>query len=570
MQDRFFIATTLREIGRLLELRGDNPFKTKAYERGARALENLNGDLSTLVRTRHLTDIRDIGNALASLIEEIYDTGECWMLEQLRQELPSGALELSAVPGLSLKKITALQEALDIQSIVDLKTACAEGLVRTVKGFGLKTEAKILVDITKLERPNDRTLLNRASDEVDRLLAYLRTAPEVAAVDVAGSFRRRKETVRRITIVAASTQPEAVVNQFLRFPAIVRSDEIERHHWAARLAEGLYAEIILVSPSNYISALHYWTGSKGHIAKLRELADSQGFSLGPRGLHKHTGEEVHFKNEAEIYTRLNIQYVPPELRENNGEIEAAAAGTLPNAVTLEDVHGITHCHTIYSDGQNSIEEMALAAESMGMRYLTITDHSPSAFYARGVTIERLLAQWEEIARVQEKVKIKLLKGTESDIIEDGSLDYPDHILDQFDIIIASIHARNKMDSDQMTRRLLRALKLPWFKIWGHPLGRLIQSRPPFECRMDEVLDAIAESRAAIEINGDPHRLDLEPAWIHAARQRGIKFVVSADAHSTRSLNNLQYGIAMARRGWLTRDDILNALTTDEFMKAVHP
>jgi DNA polymerase (family 10) len=231
---------------------------------------------------------------------------------------------------------------------------------------------------------------------------------------------------------------------------------------------------------------------------------------------------------------------------------------------------MTHCHTIYSDGQNSIEEMALAAQAMGMKYLTITDHSPSAFYARGVNIDRLLAQWDEIARVQEKVKIKLLKGTESDISADGSLDYPDSVLERFDIIIASIHARHKMDSDQMTRRLLRALKLPWFKVWGHPLGRLIQSRPAFDCRMEEVLDVVAESRAAIEINGDPHRLDLEPRWIRQARQRGIKFIVSTDAHSTRGLGNLQYGVAMARRGWLAREDVLNTLSAEEFMKAVHP
>jgi DNA polymerase (family 10) len=258
------------------------------------------------------------------------------------------------------------------------------------------------------------------------------------------------------------------------------------------------------------------------------------------------------------------------MREDQGEIEAALAGTMPIPIGLEDIRGLTHCHTIYSDGRNSIEEMALAAEAMGMTYLTITDHSPSAHYAGGVGIDRLRAQWDEIDRVQERVKTKLLKGTESDILEQGSLDYPDYLLEKFDIIIASIHARHKMDAEQMTQRLLRALKLPFFKIWGHPLGRLIGSRPPIACRMDEVLDAIAESKCAIEVNGDPRRLDLEPRWIRAARTRGIKFIVSTDAHSTDGLTNLHYGVSTARRGWLVRDEVLNTLETEDFIHAVHP
>ncbi|HME61650.1 MAG TPA: PHP domain-containing protein, partial [Candidatus Binatia bacterium] len=276
------------------------------------------------------------------------------------------------------------------------------------------------------------------------------------------------------------------------------------------------------------------------------------------------------KEESEIYRRLGLPYIAPELREDQGEIEAARSGTLPQPVAVEDIRGMTHCHTVYSDGRNSIEEMALAAEAMGMTYLTITDHSQTAYYARGVGIDRLRAQWDEIGRVQERVRIKILKGTESDILADGSLDYPDHFLAHFDIIIASIHARHKMDSKQMTERLLHAIKLPFFKIWGHPLGRLLQSRPAFEFRIEEVLDAIAEARCAIEVNGDPRRLDLEPRWIRAARARGIKFIVSTDAHSTGGLKNLPYGIAMARRGWLARGDVLNTLEAEDFMRSVHP
>ena len=316
-----------------------------------------------------------------------------------------------------------------------------------------------------------------------------------------------------------------------------------------------------MAPEDYAAALHARTGSRRHIAKLQDLARSKAITLYP---------DVAVSSENEIYRRLGIHYIPPEMREDDGEIEIASAGILPQLIDLADIRGLTHCHTIYSDGRNSIEEMALAAEAMGMTYLTITDHSPSAHYAGGVGIDRLRAQWDEIERVQERVNIKLLKGTESDICEDGSLDYPDHVLEKFDIIIASIHARHKMNSEQMTQRLLRALKLPFFKIWGHPLGRLIGSRLPLDCRMDEVLDAIAESKCAVEVNGDPHRLDLEPHWIRAARTRGIKCIISTDAHSIGGLTNSHYGVSTARRGWLTRVEVLNSLDAEDFMRAVHP
>ena len=570
MLDRFYIAASLREIGRLLKVKGDNPFKAQAYERGARALENLQGDLDALVKARRLTEIGGIGNALASVIEEIYRTGECWMLQQLRDELPPGAIELSEVPGLSLKKIVALHDALGIESIADLKTACQEGLVRNVKGFGQKSEAKLLADIEKLAVPQDRTLLNRALDEAERILEHLRGVPQLIEAAVAGSLRRRKETVRHIRVVAATEEPKAVLDQFLRFPALAKTIELDETRCVARLASGLEAELHVVAPADYVAALHTWTGSRKHIAKLEELARLRSIGIGVNTPAAGEKNRSSGKTEGDIYQRLGMPYIPPELREDQGEIEAAVAGTLPDLVTLDDISGMTHCHTIYSDGQNSIEEMALAAEAMGMKYLTITDHSQSATYARGVTIDRLRAQWDEIARVQERVKIKLLRGTESDILENGSLDYPDHILERFDIIIASVHARHKMDSDQMTKRLLRALKAPVFKVWGHPLGRLIQSRPPFDCRMEEVLDAVAASKAAIEVNGDPHRLDLEPRWIRAARERGIKFIISTDAHSIRGLGNLHYGVSMARRGWLTRNEVLNTLYARDFMKAVHP
>jgi DNA polymerase (family X) len=570
MRDRFGIGADLRAIANLLRIKGENPFKIQAYERGASALENLDGDLDALIKERRLKEIAGIGTALAAIIEEIYSTGECWLLQQLRAELPTGAVELSEIPGLTLKKIIALNEALHVANIADLKSACQEGLVSRVKGFGLKSQSKLLTDIAKFEIPKDGfLLLHDALDEAARILNYLRACPELIEAEVAGALRRRKETIRQISIIAASDQPKLVLDRFLAYPALARTDQLEDTHCMARLAGGVRAELVIVPPDDFIGALHARTGSRKHIAKLQDLARGKASNIFA-GTPTNGNSDPQVKDEREIYRRLGLAYIAPELREDEGEIEAARAGILPQPLTVDDIRGMTHCHTIYSDGRNSIEEMALAAQAMGMTYLTITDHSQTAYYARGVGIDRLRAQWDEIARVQESVQIKLLRGTESDILADGSLDYPDHFLEKFDIIIASVHARHKMDSDKMTGRLLRALKLPFFKIWGHPLGRLLQSRPPFECRMEKVLDAIAESRCAIEINGDPRRLDLEPRWIRAARERHIKFIVSTDAHSTGGLKNLPYGIAMARRGWLARSEVLNTLDAKNFIQAVHP
>jgi DNA polymerase (family 10) len=317
------------------------------------------------------------------------------------------------------------------------------------------------------------------------------------------------------------------------------------------------------------------TGSKAHINKLQQIANGESpksnTNQGTSKQATRTPRSAALLKEEDIYAGLGMAYIPPELREDEGEIESALAGKLPQGlVTLADIRGMVHCHTTYSDGKHSIAEMVQAAEAMGMKYVTITDHSPTAFYAGGVTLDRLKRQWAEIDEVQEQVKIKILKGTESDIVADGGLDYPDKILEQFDVIVASIHSRYKMDAAKMTKRIVTAMRQPVFKIWGHALGRLIQRRPPFECDVEKILDVIAESRAAIEVNGDPYRLDMAPQWIREARKRKIKFVVSVDAHSIGALNNLKYGVATARRGWLKKTDILNTLSTKAFANAVRP
>jgi DNA polymerase (family 10) len=344
-----------------------------------------------------------------------------------------------------------------------------------------------------------------------------------------------------------------------------------------RLAEGARVSLVAARPSEFALALLTETGSKAHVNKLHQIASGDGANGSrSKGKRSKTRERTAMQSaepesEDDIYDQLGMQYIPPELREDEGEIEAALAGKLSeDLVTLEDIRGMVHCHTTYSDGKHSIEEMARAAEAMGMKYVTITDHSPTAFYAGGVTLDRLKRQWDEIDEVQQKVKVKILRGTESDIVADGHLDYPDRILEQFDVIVASIHSRYKMDSVKMTKRIVTAMRQPVFKIWGHALGRLIQRRPPFDCDVEQILDVIAESRAAIEVNGDPWRLDMEPRWIREARKRKIKFVISVDAHSTGAMNNLKYGVAMARRGWLRKSEVLNTLGVKAFQKAVKP
>jgi DNA polymerase (family 10) len=332
----------------------------------------------------------------------------------------------------------------------------------------------------------------------------------------------------------------------------------------------MLVELQTARSSEYPLVLSHATGSQGHWTGLQSLARDRGLVLSERRLERR-GLAVEVGDEAGLYRGIGLPFVPPELREGDGEIEAALAGELPpDLVALGDVQGFVHCHTRYSDGRNTVEEMARAAEALGLSYITITDHSPSAHYAGGLTLDRLKQQWDEIARVQETVRIRLLRGTESDILADGSLDYPDAVLEQLDVVIASIHSRFRMDEDAMTRRLVRAMRLPCFKVWGHALGRLVERRPPLECRLEEVLDAAAESRVAIEVNGDPHRLDMAPPGLRKARARGIPFVISTDAHSVADLGYLRYGVDTARRGWVRRGEVLNALSADDFQRAVRP
>ena len=569
--DCLAIARAFSETADLLALTGQEPFRARAYERGARVLERLSDkDLKRLVAEARLTTLAGIGRGLAAVIGDLASTGRSETLEKVRGSLPPGARELGRIPSLGLRKIQVLHAALGIETVDALRAACEAGRVRTVKGFGVKTERRILESIRALETapktledrpPPSRVLLPHALDVAERVLAHLRAVPSVTAADVAGDLRRWTETVDRLVVVLASRRPEAALEGALASPLLASRGTRDGLTARATLVTGLPIELRVTMPDHWAAALLAATGSEAHLRALEPLARERTVDL----------ERAPGRDEAQLYRRLGLPYIPPEMREGAGEVEAARAGTLPDdLVTLDDVQGLVHCHTVYSDGRHTVEQMARAADTLGIRYLTITDHSPTAFYANGLDVDRLQAQWDEIARVQERVTVRLLRGTESDILADGALDYPQAILEQLDVIIASIHARHRMDADRMTERIIRAMRHPCFKIWGHALGRLILSRPPVPARVEEILDVIAESRAAIEINGDPHRLDLEPRWVRAARERGIRFVISTDAHATGKLRNLRYGVGMARRGWVRRGEVLNTLDVDAFVRAVSP
>lgn len=595
--DKYVIAAALQEIGILLEMKGGEYFKARAYKLAARSVAELTEDIGKLIRENRLTFVKGIGFAIAKQIEELYRTGESSMLNQLRAKFPPGVVALSQVRGLNLKKIEVLHKALGISTIEDLQAAAEAGKLRNIKGFGAKTEAGILAAITRREdHPAARTHIHHALRAGERIVEYLKTSRALIDVEFGGSLRRWAETVSQVVVVASAKKPQTLIDHFVRFPLVLSEVARGKDRVTVQLTEGFKATLIAVKPEEFAATLLTATGSEEHVRKLAQLAAKKKLKLTLNGIEKHRDGRVKSSmvskarpsgspdelglltrglltqpNEPEIYRRLGMQFVPPELREDEGEIEAALRNKLPDdLITTEDIRGMVHCHTTYSDGKHSVEQMVAAAEAMGMKYITITDHSPTAFYAGGVKIDRLQRQWEEIDEVQEKTKVKILKGTESDIVADGSLDYPDWILEQFDVIVASIHSRYKMDSEKMTRRIVTAMRQPVFKIWGHALGRLIQKRPPFECRVEEILDVIAENRAAVEVNGDPYRLDMEPRWLREARKRKIKFVISVDAHSMGALNNVKYGVGIARRAWITRREVLNTLGVKAFQKAVRP
>lgn len=547
------IAGALREIALRLRMAGGQSHRARAYEAGAAAIEALGAELGERVAAGTLTELPGIGRSLAGVITELARTGSSGLLERLRADMPARVLELAQVPEVGPTRAAALVEALGIESLDELGEAARAGRLRQVRGIGPATEARILDGLRRFARRRERVILLAARKLAEPLLAHMRAGEGIAAVELAGEVARWCETVGDLELVAAG--PIAAVRQRLAAHPLAARIEVDGSAVVAHLGTGTRVRCHVAAPAGFFAALVRHTSDDDHA---RELA-----ARGPL-------DQLEAGSEAEVYAALGLPFIPVELREGTEAIEAAGRGRLPTLITDADVRGMVHCHTVWSDGKHDIEAMARAAEAMGMDYLTITDHSSAAHYAGGLDRERLEAQWREIAEVGERVGIRLLRGTEADILADGRIDWADDLLARFEVIIASLHSHLRLEAAAMTRRLCTFLRQPVFKIWGHPLARMVMRRDPIACDRDQVLDAAAEGPAALEINGDPHRLDPPADLIRAARERGIRFVLSTDAHSVRGLRALRFAVAQARRGWLSPADVLNTGDADTFAAAVRP
>jgi DNA polymerase (family 10) len=557
---RLAIVAALHEIAARLRLAGDNRFRARAYDEAADAVEALSDDaLREFLATDTLTSIDRIGPAVARVVVEMATRGRSELLERMRADSPAALLELSQIPGISRSRAHKLIQGLGVANLDELEAAGRAQRIRRVKGFGAKTEAAVLTAIERYRRRPQALRLIDAQDAAAALARFVASLPGIRTAEVVGGIRRWEEVVDEIAVVGLvdAAQGAPSLDSVAAYPPLSRIEERSQDHVVGRLANGVRVRIRVAPIARRGFAMIEETGPAEHLGRVREWATQHGM----------VWDSLKGRDEAEVYGALSLPLIPPETR---AWISLPPPPDLNDLVSASDLQGLVHCHTTFSDGRHTLAEMAQAADALGMRYMTVTDHSPTAAYAGGLTIDRLREQWDEIDRVQETVSVRLLRGTESDILADGALDYPDAVLEKLDVIVASIHNRYRMDAAAMTERLVRAMRLPMFKIWGHALGRLILRREPIACDVEAVLDAVAASRAAIEISGDPYRLDLPPAWIPAARRRGIRFVISTDAHAVCDLENVAFGVAMARRGGVRRGEVLNAQPLADFQAAVRP
>ncbi len=564
--DKKEIAEALEEIALFLELRGENAFKVRAHNTAARALVSAEETVADLIASGGLRKINGIGDGTAKKIEEMAATGRSSLLDKLRAEFPETIFELFRIPGLGPKKIKVLHDQLKISDLGELEYACRENRLVELEGFGLATQNKILSGINFVRQQSGRHLIHQAEAAAAELLAFLENHPKIARAAVAGSIRRRRETVKDIDLVASCPRAarQAVTEEFCELPNIAETLGSGETKTTVRLTTGISADLRLVADDQFPSTLLHFTGSKEHNIAMRQRAIKAGLKLSEYGLFK--GDTVlKTKDEAAIFAKLDLPFIEPELREDRGEIEAAEKGSLPQLITLGDLRGILHVHSVYSDGTNTLAELTEWCREHKYEYLGICDHSVSASYAGGLKIEDIDKQHEEIDRLNEQFDdFTIFKGIESDILWDGELDYPDTILEKFDFVVASVHSRLSMTEEEATRRITAAITNPHTTILGHPTGRLLLAREGYPLDMKAVLDAAAESGTTIELNASPHRLDLDWRHLRAAQERGIRIAINPDAHSLRGLDDLRFGIGAARKGWLRAEDVINTLSQEQF------
>jgi DNA polymerase (family X) len=561
-------AAVLGEIAVLLEVVGGNPFRARAFAAAARSLEGSAADLHALAAEGKLTSLPAVGEGIAGVLDELVRTGTASLHESLRADTPVGLYDLMRVKGLGAKRIRTLYADAGIDDLETLEAAAASGRLAALPGFGPRTAQSILESVAFARAARGRRRYDEAVPVATGLLEWLEALPGVEAASTAGELRRRLEVVESIDLAAASATPGAVLDAFAAAYG-ARVETLEGGGRAeARFADGVTVRLTCVAPDRYAAALLHATGSDAHLRDLAAHAGGAGLRLAPEGVFRD-GEAVATADEAALYAALGLAWVPPELREGWGEVEAAAAGTLPELVTVDDLRGVFHCHTTYSDGRATVDEMAAAARARGWSYLGIADHSQAAGYAGGLSPDDVRRQhaeidaWNRAHGGRGKRRFRLLKGIEADILADGRLDYDDALLAEFDYVVGSVHSGFRATEAQTTARIVRAVRHPRLSMLGHMTGRLLLRRRGYALDVEAVLDAAAESGAAIEINADPHRLDVDWRTARAAASRGIPIAINPDAHSVGALGVVAYGVNVARKAWLTAADVLNARTLDQ-------
>jgi len=556
------IIEILKEIGTLLEIKGENPFKTNAYFNAAKTL-SVTENLDDIIKTKRLKQIKGIGEALSQKIEEYSETGRIAYYEELKKEIPPSLIELTAIPNLGPKKIKILYDELRITNAGELEYACKENRLVTLSGFGEKTQKKILKGIEFIKMHKGEFLYGDIFGISEVIRDRFKTIVKQEFVEICGSIRRKREVVKNVDILVCGEDRERLSSFFVSMPEIEEVTLKGDTKISCRLITGIEADLRMVSEAEFPFALLYFTGSKEHNIRLRDISKKKGWNLNEYGLFDGDNP-IYLHSEEEIYRALNLSYIPPELREDMGEIEAAEEGMLPDLVMLDDIKGVFHIHTEFSDGMDSVEKMAYAAREMGFSYIGVSDHSKSAYYAGGLKVDDIYRQWEIIDELNESNKdFHIFKGIESDILPDGSLDYDEKILEGFDFVIASIHSNFNLKKDDQMKRILKAIENPYTNMLGHPTGRLLLSRDGYDVDMRTIIDAAAEYNVIIELNASPYRLDIDWRHLRYAKEKGVLISINPDAHSAGGLIEVLYGIGIARKGWQEKKDILNTRTVLE-------
>ncbi len=567
------VAAALDEIGTLLQLKGENDFKVRAYTGGARAIQQIDGDIRTLVANGSLASVRGIGDTLREKITTLVTTGRLPFLEDLRASVPPGLVEMLRLPGVGPKKVKALHDELGIDTIPKLKAACEAGQVSGLKGFGEKTQQKILDGIAFLDTVGKRVRIDQVEVLAVAVIERLKKLPGVKRVEVCGSLRRRRETAKDIDLLVASDDPEPVMQAFVTMPEVLqvtghgptKSSVVAQMKWDGTTVT-LNADLRVVTDEQFPFALVHFTGSKDHNVRLRKRAIDRGWSLNEYSMGSET-KLVKCADEADVYRKLGLTWVPPEMREDTGEVDLAEKNAVPKLLEYADIRGVFHNHTTASDGTASLEQMARKCQELGWEYFGVGDHSQSLNVARGLTPDRVRAQWAEADALNKKLKeFRIFKGTECDILADGSLDYDDDLLAGFDYVVASVHTFFGLSEEEQTNRVCKALAHPRTTMLGHATGRLLLRREGYKLDLERVIRTAAEYGKMIEINAQPSRLDLDWTYVKRAKALGVMIVINPDAHSTGELELTRFGVDVARRGWLTKDDVFNTRLAKEVAK----